>query len=144
MVPEQPGRLRASRCRPPVGVPLQATFPHGPEAPGAARAFARDLLEQEAPDLSPDALGEVLVIVSELVTNAYRYATKPGEVVLVAILVSAELVRVEVHDPVQRRPRFQVATANGGRGLRIVDAFAKRWDVDVRPDGKSVWAEVAR
>jgi anti-sigma regulatory factor (Ser/Thr protein kinase) len=133
-------------CEPPNGPPVQAVFPTGPEAPAQARAYVRDVLARDEPPLDDDRLDEVLLVVSELVTNAYRYGTEPDDSLLVAVLTTPERVRVEVHDPRRKRPHLRNESNERarGRGLHIVDALAVRWDVDDRPFGKAVWAEVAR
>ncbi|MGO4747416.1 ATP-binding protein [Streptomyces sp. 2MCAF27] len=114
------------------------------EAPRSARTFTRDILAQEAPDLARGLLEDMLVIVSELVTNAVRYGTDAGETILVVVLVSTELVRVEVHDHSRRHPRPKRPGnhSHGGRGLAVVDAFATCWGVEDQPGGKAIWAEV--
>ncbi|MEU9306969.1 ATP-binding protein [Streptomyces sp. NPDC048256] len=140
-------RDNAPCCAPPSGPPRQATFPRGPEAAHQARAYVRDLLtHDDAPKIADDLLDDVLLVVSELVTNAYRYGTEPGDFVLVTVLTTAEGVRIEVDDPRRRRPHLRNESDERarGRGLHIVDALAARWDVDDRPFGKKVWAEVAR
>ena len=40
--------------------------------------------------------------------------------------------------------REAFSTAVSGRGLRLVDALARRWGVDPTPDGKIVWVEFHR
>ncbi|MEV5673526.1 MULTISPECIES: ATP-binding protein [Streptomyces] len=146
MVTMRPNGLRNSCCRPPSGVPGQALFPSGDDAPGAARRFALEVLAQDAPDLAESTCEDVRLIVSELVTNAYRYGTEPGDSVLVVVSVAAELVRVEVHDPRRKRPAYKPESdeRGRGRGLFIVEALAADWGVDDRPFGKVVWSEVAR
>ncbi|WND36907.1 ATP-binding protein [Streptomyces sp. BB1-1-1] len=121
-------------------------FLSDPEAAARARAYVRELLRKEDPPLADDAIDDVCLIASELVTNAYRYGTEPGDSLLVVVLPTLEHVRVEVHDPVRRRPQLRTDSDERarGRGLHIVDALAARWDVDDRPLGKAVWAEVAR
>ncbi|MFI6703847.1 ATP-binding protein [Streptomyces sp. NPDC050509] len=121
-------------------------FPSAPEVVSAARDFVRDVLTQEAPGLRDGQVDDVRLIVSELVTNAVRYGTEPGDSVLVVLAVMDACVRVEVRDPVRRRPRFRGASQerDRGRGLIIVEALAECWGVADRPFGKAVWAEVAR
>ncbi|PVC91403.1 hypothetical protein DBP19_16395 [Streptomyces sp. CS090A] len=140
-------RDRSPCCAPPSGPPAQAMFPTGPEAAHAARAYVRELLTYEDEQrLDEDRLDDVLLIVSELVTNSFRYGTGPGDSVIVTVLTTAETVRVEVDDPSCLRPylRDESGESDCGRGLHIVNALAARWDVDDRPFGKKVWAEVAR
>lgn len=146
MVTMRPYALWEACCNPPAGVPEQAMIPSSPEAPAAARRFASEVLAQYAPTLAESTVDDVRLITSEMVTNAYRYGTEPGDSVLVVIVPTAELVRIEVHDPRRKRPEYKPESAirARGRGLFILDALAKRWDVDDRPFGKIVWAEVAR
>ncbi|MEV6073945.1 ATP-binding protein [Streptomyces sp. NPDC052069] len=121
-------------------------LPSGPEAPSAARRFVVDLLAQQAPDLDEETRDAVRLVVSELVTNSYRYGTEPGDSVLVEVVAAADVVLIEVHDPQRRRPQYKPESQERqrGRGLFILDALAVRWDVDDRLFGKVVWAEVAR
>ncbi|MEU0033158.1 ATP-binding protein [Streptomyces sp. NPDC006333] len=139
-------RDTAPCCAPPDGPPAQAMFPAGPEAPAQARAYVRDVLAHDQKQLDDERLDDVLLVVSELVTNAYRYGTEPDDSLLVAIMTTPDRVRVEVHDPKRRYPhmRNESGERSRGRGLHIVDALAARWDVDDRPFGKAVWAEVDR
>ena len=119
----------------------QARFPSRPEAPAAACRFVRSLLDPVVPAERADDLE---LITSELVTNAYRYGTGPGDSVLVSVEATAEPVRLEVHDPVRRHPHHKPASDEHGRGrgLTIAKALATRWGVDNRPFGKAVWVEV--
>jgi anti-sigma regulatory factor (Ser/Thr protein kinase) len=125
---------------------VQAVFPTGPEVPRKVRAYVRDVLGHDEPALDPERLDDVLLVVSELVTNAVRYGTEPGDSLAVVVLTTAERVRVEVRDPVRRHPQMRNESGERarGRGLHIVDALAVRWDVDDRPMGKAVWAEMKR
>ncbi|MFD7067152.1 ATP-binding protein [Streptomyces sp. NPDC059913] len=121
------------------------TFLSAPVAVHTARDYARDVLAT-GPPLDDEQLDDVCLIVSELVTNAVRHGTKPGDSLKVVVDADDERVRVEVHDHVWRWPRFRPESteATGGRGLHIVDALAARWGVEGRPKGKAVWAEVKR
>ncbi|MFC9889216.1 SpoIIE family protein phosphatase [Streptomyces pilosus] len=79
------------------------------------------------------------LIVSELVTNAIRYASGP---VRLRLIREGALV-CEVFDggataPHLRHPR---ATDEGGRGLLLVSQMAQRWGTRFVPDGKIIWAE---
>ncbi|GAA5056509.1 ATP-binding protein [Streptomyces similanensis] len=121
-------------------------MPSAAEAAAHARKFVREVLAADDQPLGAECVDAVLLIASELVTNAFRYGSEPGDSLLVVVLTTADRVRVEVHDPVRRRPAFreEAGTRVRGRGLHIVDTLATRWDVDDRPLGKAVWAEVAR
>ncbi|WP_439948349.1 ATP-binding protein [Streptomyces sp. BBFR109] len=121
-------------------------FPAEPKSAAAARAYVREVLAADDDRLDAACVDDVLLVVSELVTNAYRYGTEPGDSLLVVIVKSADRVRVEVHDPVRRRPvlREEADERVRGRGLHIVKALAACCGVEDRPLGKAVWAEVAR
>jgi anti-sigma regulatory factor (Ser/Thr protein kinase) len=121
-------------------------FPSSTEAPAQARRYVREVLRHEEMPLERDRLADVLLVVSELVTNAYRYGTEPGDSLLVKVLTTSERVRIEVHDPRRKRPylRNESGERARGRGLHIVDELAARWDVDDREFGKAVWVELER
>jgi anti-sigma regulatory factor (Ser/Thr protein kinase) len=110
------------------------------ELPATARspAHARRLVEP----LIDDAVRErVLLIVSELVTNAVRYAGAPIELV-VSRLDGRIAISVRDPDPTPPRTREPETSEPTGRGLHVVEAMATRWGVDVTERGKTVWCEV--
>ncbi|MEW2288820.1 SpoIIE family protein phosphatase [Streptomyces sp. NPDC047841] len=79
------------------------------------------------------------LIVSELVTNAIRYAAPP---IRLRLLRDARLT-CEVSDGSSTAPRLRHArsTDEGGRGLFLVAQLAHRWGARYTPDGKIIWAE---
>jgi anti-sigma regulatory factor (Ser/Thr protein kinase) len=79
------------------------------------------------------------LVVSELVTNAMRYAT--GSIRL--RLIRERALVCEVLDggataPHLRHPR---TTDEGGRGLLLVSQLTQRWGTRFLPQGKIIWAE---
>ncbi|MFJ7343574.1 SpoIIE family protein phosphatase [Streptomyces sp. NPDC101110] len=79
------------------------------------------------------------LVVSELVTNAIRYAT--GSIRL--RLIRERALVCEVLDggataPHLRHPR---TTDEGGRGLLLVSQLTQRWGTRFVPEGKVIWAE---
>jgi serine phosphatase RsbU (regulator of sigma subunit) len=80
------------------------------------------------------------LLVSELVTNAIKYAK--GEILLRLILESGSLA-CEVHDSSPALPRvLQVdKDAENGRGLHVVSQLASRWGARRNHSGKVVWCE---
>jgi anti-sigma regulatory factor (Ser/Thr protein kinase) len=83
---------------------------------------------------------DVILVVSELVTNAVVHAGSVHRVV--AALVDARL-RIEVYDRDSRPPRLRPdGGPNGGFGLRIVAALADGWGWLPTRSGKLVWTEV--
>ena len=80
-------------------------------------------------------------VVSELVTNAIRYAT--GSIRL--RLIRERALVCEVLDggataPHLRHPR---TTDEGGRGLLLVSQLTQRWGTRFVTEGKIIWAEQA-
>ena len=101
-----------------------------------ARSLIRDPMKRwSLEDLVP--VTELLV--SELVTNALRYAK--GEITLRLVLESALVC--EVHDCSPTLPRVLNATRDdeNGRGLQVVSQLASRWGVRRTHTGKVVWCE---
>jgi anti-sigma regulatory factor (Ser/Thr protein kinase) len=86
---------------------------------------------------------DVLLVVSELVTNAVRHAPRP-EIGFTATRGEG-LLLIEVQDgsanpPILRR-RGQAGTAESGRGLGLVHSLARDWGWMPHGDGtKSTWA----
>ncbi|MCX5140699.1 ATP-binding protein [Streptomyces sp. NBC_00338] len=115
-----------------------------------ARDFARQALHDWGwlPASSADrraAAEDVLLVVSELVTNACLHADGPDEL---RIARSSKALRVEVADggagqPAPRTPHR--AGRPGGHGMFIVQRLCLDWGVVRVPGepGKTVWAELA-
>ncbi|MEU9450359.1 SpoIIE family protein phosphatase [Streptomyces sp. NPDC048277] len=79
------------------------------------------------------------LIVSELVTNAIRYAEPP---IRLRLLRDSRLT-CEVGDASSTAPRLRHArsTDEGGRGLFLVAQLAHRWGARYTGEGKIIWAE---
>lgn len=79
------------------------------------------------------------LIVSELVTNAIRYASGPIRL----RLIRQDVLICEVFDTSNTSPRLRHArtTDEGGRGLFLVAQLAKRWGTRYTAEGKIIWAE---
>ncbi|WP_329561490.1 SpoIIE family protein phosphatase [Kitasatospora sp. NBC_01266] len=79
------------------------------------------------------------LILSELVTNAIRYATEP---IQVRLLCDRTLI-CEVSDSSSTSPHLRYAASmdEGGRGLFLVAQFAERWGTRHTATGKVIWAE---
>ncbi|MER5770636.1 SpoIIE family protein phosphatase [Streptomyces sp. NPDC001985] len=79
------------------------------------------------------------LILSELVTNAIRYAGQP---VTVRLIHSTSLI-CEVFDGSATSPHLRRAllTDEGGRGLFLVAQLADRWGTRYTAEGKVIWTE---
>jgi anti-sigma regulatory factor (Ser/Thr protein kinase) len=91
--------------------------------------------------LTGDTLDDVLLVISELVSNAVLHGT--GDIEL-RLTYDGRRITGEVADdgagfalPARRRPPGQI----GGHGLRIVDSIASCWGIHDR--AAHVWFEIA-
>ncbi|MBL1098362.1 ATP-binding protein [Streptomyces sp. 205] len=111
-------------------------FPAEPTAVARARDAATRQLTSWGLD---EAAFATELIVSELVTNAIRYAGGP----IGLRLIHDEVLVCEVTDPSNSQPRLRRAhtTDEGGRGLFLVAQLAQRWGSRYGQSGKTIWAE---
>ncbi|MFD1659224.1 SpoIIE family protein phosphatase [Streptomyces caeni] len=79
------------------------------------------------------------VIVSELITNAIRYAGGP----IGLRMIKEHRLICEVSDPSQSQPYLRRARLSdeGGRGLFLIAQLAHRWGSRYHPGGKTIWTE---
>ena len=87
-----------------------------------ARHAVRDLLYRQGVPISDDLVHGLLLIVSELATNAVKHAALLSPMLAVEVAVGAEWVRVSVEDNHPYRPTALEADhgQTGGRGLLLV------------------------
>jgi anti-sigma regulatory factor (Ser/Thr protein kinase) len=116
---------------------LDLSLPAEPSTPRRARSAVADQFGDHP------RCGDVLVCVSEAVTNAVLHA---GSRVRLVVREIGATLRIEVSDtspmlPVARDPGPETPT---GRGLLLIDRLASRWGVDADADGKTLWFEVPR
>jgi len=105
---------------------------------------ARQAVGAAADELQLGALTDDLkLVVSELVTNAVRYAQPPVEVEIEA---DDETVTISVADGSPGRPgaKHPDDDAEGGRGLLLIDLLAAETGVRPQPPGKAIWATLRR
>ncbi|GAA0666649.1 hypothetical protein GCM10010193_17870 [Kitasatospora atroaurantiaca] len=105
-------------------------------------ARARELVVTQLAGWDLEELAFVTeLVVSELVTNAIRYAGAP---VLLRLIHDRVLV-CEVSDPSSTQPRLRRAreTDEGGRGLFLVAQLTDRWGSRFTGGGKTIWSEQA-
>ncbi|MFE0629648.1 SpoIIE family protein phosphatase [Streptomyces sp. NPDC058864] len=88
----------------------------------------------------PDAAQTTELIVSELVTNAIRYAHPPFRLRLIR---HDNGLTCEVSDSSSTTPHLRRARTldESGRGLFIVAQLTQRWGCRHTEDGKTIWAE---
>ena len=128
--------LTERRAAPRHVVPIEHS-PHGP-------AQARRAVQAQVEGLGLDDEGDdLLLVVSEMVTNAVRHAEPPVELQIAA---TADRVVVAVADgsPAPPVARHAGEDAEGGRGMGLVDLLCSEHGVRADPPGKKVWAAVPR
>ncbi|MGC5398095.1 ATP-binding protein [Streptomyces sp. DT20] len=143
----QPCSLPATTgAGPPRGpaVPPQFICAAEKESVRPARRFVREAVAYQVPDVPTDAVDTLELLASELVTNAYRYGSEPGDSLQVVVDAEPGRCRIEVHDTRRKRPKVLPASdeRGRGRGLFLVGLMASRWGTADRPMGKIVWAVV--
>jgi anti-sigma regulatory factor (Ser/Thr protein kinase) len=150
--------MSTTRPQGPEGAPARSNLPQGGQTRrlalsgtrgvvGRSRDFTRTALQDwnwlpARNDEQEAVVEDVLLLVSELVTNACLHAGGPTEL---ALHCTDALLRVEVSDhntlpPVPRTPHE--ATRPGGHGLHIVARLALNWGTVARSADKTVWLEV--
>lgn len=125
-----------------VAVPLNDVDSSIAEARHLALDFlARARADQDV-DVSARAMDLTQLVVSELVTNARKYAPGP---MLMELRIVDSTVAVTVRDSVRARPvaRSEDPHRIGGHGLEIVKAVAQDFHVQLEPAGKRVTAHIA-
>jgi anti-sigma regulatory factor (Ser/Thr protein kinase) len=127
---------------------LQMAVQPDPAEVGRARRWARSRLLGCGIDPEGPLAETLVLVVSELVTNAVVHTGCPA---VVRLLVPTgpggpKAVRVEVDDANGRppRPRHADGDAVNGRGLELVDVLCDRWGWYPDGSGKRVWCEIGR
>ena len=94
----------------------------------------------------PDAVDTVVLLTSEVVTNAIVHGGphEPGEELTVEVSHSDGWARVNVTDGSSRKPVIAEKWTDdlAGRGMLIVDELASAWGYESLLSGKVVWFEV--
>ncbi|WP_438484620.1 ATP-binding protein [Streptomyces sp. S186] len=121
---------------------LESSVPH-------ARHAVRDLLVEQRVPVADAILDGLLLIVSELVTNAVRHAALLSPQIAVQLTIGANWLRIAVEDDHPYRPKALEADEDdvGGRGLWLVKVLTAevggKCDVEHTPaGGKAIWAEL--
>jgi PAS domain S-box-containing protein len=113
-------------------------FPAATASVGQARRF----LLSRLPGVNDSDADALVLMLSELATNAVQHAATPFEVA-VRMAPDGGSVRIEVSDGATGfpAPQEQIAEAPHGRGLHIVRTLADAWGIEMHQDrpGKTVW-----
>lgn len=112
-------------------------LPRDSTAPGQARWHMRELFanDREAVDAE--------LVVSELVTNAWKHGQGEGPITLNVQLRDGG-VRLEVCGTANGEPRVEIdSDSSSGRGLLLIDGLARAWGHERSGELVCVWAEIA-
>jgi anti-sigma regulatory factor (Ser/Thr protein kinase) len=115
---------------------LRESFPPDASVVAVIRAAVRAQVGRRLPAPRVD---EVILVVSELVTNAVVHARTPFEVVLSEV---DGRCRFAVSDGSRDPPDPAPRPGPGGFGLRLVSQLTTRWGYDLHPTGKTIWCEL--
>ncbi|MFK0181726.1 ATP-binding protein [Streptomyces xanthochromogenes] len=112
------------------------------DARDLARRFLTETQDVHGFPAPPRAVGIVLLVVSELVTNAYKYAPGPC---LLDLKVAPGTVEISVWDSEPTVPVVHPADPGrvGQHGLEIVRSLCRSFEIRREPVGKRVIATVA-
>jgi anti-sigma regulatory factor (Ser/Thr protein kinase) len=123
--------------------PLELELKRDVHAPSIARAAASGRCD--GLELSPSVCQTLVLLVSEVVSNAVLHSNAPRDLpIVLTTTVSEDVIRVTVTDtgdgftPKPRNPEARW----GGYGLYILEKAARRWGVD-RVGGTRVWFELS-
>lgn len=140
-------------ARPPEAAPYEGVWRFTAPAVDAsvpqARHAVRDLLRRQGVPVCEDLVHGLLLIVSELVTNAVRHAALLSPMLAVEVAVGPEWLRVSVEDDHPYRPSALHTDhgRTGGRGLLLVQEIAREAGgvcgvEHTASGGKVIWAAV--
>jgi anti-sigma regulatory factor (Ser/Thr protein kinase) len=122
-----------------TGALLAVELPSAVDAPAAARRMVHQAVE---PLLHDPREGDLLLLTSELVTNAVRHAEAPREApIRLEVTTDGQRLRVAVFDRGRGIPeRVPEVTQGSGWGFRLVDQLAERWGTWTQREN-CVWFE---
>ncbi|CAM5443948.1 ATP-binding protein [Streptomyces pilosus] len=128
---------------------MQLEIRPDPAEVGRARRWARSRLAGSGIGADEPLAETLILLVSELVTNAVVHTGCPAVLRLSlpgAGAAAEAVVRLEVADRSDRAPvpRCVDGESTGGRGLALVDGLADRWGWSAEGAGKRIWCELDR
>jgi anti-sigma regulatory factor (Ser/Thr protein kinase) len=124
--------------RPSSHVEVSRHFRAGLDAPGAARRFVIETLDQAGVVEGKD---DAKLVVTELATNSVVHAHSDFTV---SLQVTDEDLCISVSDDCSELPAHtdKLEEDGGGRGLTIVAMLATGWGTEATGTGKRVWARL--
>ncbi|MFF1548493.1 SpoIIE family protein phosphatase [Streptomyces sp. NPDC058291] len=113
-----------------------------PADPALVAPIRRQVVEQLSRWKLSEASFTTELVVSELVTNAIRYGSRP---IRLRLIHDGATLICEVSDNSHTAPHLRRAKTfdEGGRGLLLVAQLTQRWGSRHTPEGKTIWAELS-
>jgi hypothetical protein len=135
----------------PVAGPCWRSFPAVPESVAWARRFTENVLAEVA-DVDAEHVGDVVLVVSELITNAVREVAKlvptadGARPVHLGVGVHDRWTHLYAVDTASALPReaHRGPLAGSGRGIPIIKALAAMTWVEQAEHGKTIHVVIAR
>lgn len=126
---------------------LELSLQPDARAPGVARAAVAELSDahdERLPHISESRSRDLLLLVSEIVTNAVRHTDDPTARLTLNAEMTDEMAHVAITDSGHGFNEERKHHA-GGYGLFLLEKLASRWSVepiDERTPGTRVWFEL--
>ncbi len=117
--------------------PLRLPFDHHTDSASLRHTAQHQLTDWQ----DREAVGDTLLVITELVQNVIQHTGDGGEL---ALSRRPDAVLVEVFDGSPQPPRLQRPDPRriGGRGMVVVEAMSLAWGSRPTDDGKVVWAKM--
>lgn len=110
-----------------------------PAVRGAA-GLAREFVRKTLADLGyVGDHGDVVLVVSELVTNVLRHT---AGIPVIRLAGDVRRLSIEVEDSSPVLPRTRLSGVAGGWGLQLVGRLSTAWGARAERGGKVVWCEM--
>ncbi|WP_432080817.1 ATP-binding protein [Streptomyces sp. WAC 04229] len=113
-----------------------------PFSAATARAHVRDLLLARTPDMSPVVIDDVLLVATELITNAQRHG---GGLVAFDARLTEDTITITVTDASPALPRTTPRNhpaAPGGFGWPLIHQISRHISVTPTTAGKTIRAVI--
>jgi anti-sigma regulatory factor (Ser/Thr protein kinase) len=122
--------------------PVDVELPPEASSAAVARAALRSLLLGASVPVDQQSFDRVLLLTSEVVTNAILHARTP---IRLTAGVDGQQIMVQVYDGLRIAPRRRPVRqdAGTGRGMHLLEALADDWGVEQTAAGKCVWFSIA-
>ncbi|MER7703603.1 ATP-binding protein [Kitasatospora sp. NPDC097605] len=137
----------AERCpRAPYGLPQASwSIDREPAAVPGLRVNVAGVLRAWGLDPDGDQTFAVVLVLTELVTNAARYGRPRLGLIEVDMWLDGDRVAVTVTDSSTATPVMREADAGdeSGRGLQLITAYAEANGYELHRTGKRVWAVIS-